>query len=247
MWTLPPVCDTLSEAGNELGAMAVRGVIVAILSAPRHLLRRGVTLIEAVLFIAVALTLIVGGLVFYQQASLAYRFNQEVRVVSAIVEEARTAAKRFKPGDFFYINDLVNYLIASGAIPSSVVVPPGTFTGGHGSYSISRVRNSWGGAIGLTYANAPDYMSFTVRWYDLPIAACTRLAIVDEARRSRVGEGVWSVTVSDINRSPYSGQTRSFSAPFDPEDAATWCREIDRQSDRDGKVDVDFNFRFPWG
>jgi len=51
--------------------------------------RRGVTLIEAVLFISVALGLIVGGLVFYQQASLSARVNQQVRVLSGIVAETR--------------------------------------------------------------------------------------------------------------------------------------------------------------
>ncbi len=41
--------------------------------------RRGVTLIEAVLYISIALALIVGGLVFFQQASLAQRTNSAVR------------------------------------------------------------------------------------------------------------------------------------------------------------------------
>ena len=45
----------------------------------KHGARRGVTLIEAVLFISIALGLIVGGLVFFQQASLAARTNDAVR------------------------------------------------------------------------------------------------------------------------------------------------------------------------
>ncbi len=39
---------------------------------------RGVTLIEAVLYIAISLALIVGGLVFYQQSAFASRMNTTV-------------------------------------------------------------------------------------------------------------------------------------------------------------------------
>ena len=46
--------------------------------------KRGVTLIEAVLFISIALGLIVGGIVFFQQASLAQRTNDAVRTVSGV-------------------------------------------------------------------------------------------------------------------------------------------------------------------
>ncbi|MCA3441438.1 MAG: hypothetical protein INF50_14100, partial [Rhodobacter sp.] len=57
------------------------------------------TLIEAVLYIAVALALIVGGLVFFQQASLASRVNEQVRVLSALVAEARSHYSS-QPGEF---------------------------------------------------------------------------------------------------------------------------------------------------
>ena len=52
--------------------------------------RRGVTLIEAVLFISVALGLIVVGLVFFQQASLLARVNTQIRVLAAIATETRS-------------------------------------------------------------------------------------------------------------------------------------------------------------
>jgi hypothetical protein len=40
---------------------------------------RAVTLIEAVLYISIALALIVGGLVFFQQASTAQKTNATIR------------------------------------------------------------------------------------------------------------------------------------------------------------------------
>jgi uncharacterized protein HemX len=51
--------------------------------------KRGVTLIEAVLFISIALGLIVGGIVFFQQASLAQRVQGAVRTISSIASETR--------------------------------------------------------------------------------------------------------------------------------------------------------------
>jgi Tfp pilus assembly protein PilV len=57
--------------------------------------RRAVTLIEAVLFIAVALGLIVGGLVFYQQAQTARQTQEAVRLTQAIVSESRAL---YNPG-----------------------------------------------------------------------------------------------------------------------------------------------------
>ena len=51
--------------------------------------RRGVTLIEAVLYISIALALIVGGIGFFQQASVAQRANNAVRNISALASEVR--------------------------------------------------------------------------------------------------------------------------------------------------------------
>ncbi len=51
---------------------------------------RGVTLIEAVLFISIAMGIIVGGLQFYQQASTALRTEQTVRLATSLVAETHS-------------------------------------------------------------------------------------------------------------------------------------------------------------
>jgi type II secretory pathway pseudopilin PulG len=82
--------------------------------------RRAVTLIEAVLFIAIALGLIVGGLVFFQQASLSQRTQEAARLLNAIIAEMRALERRAGLKDGFdWSAD--NVLVASGAIPSSYV------------------------------------------------------------------------------------------------------------------------------
>jgi type II secretory pathway pseudopilin PulG len=182
MWTLPPVCDTLSEAGNELGAMAVRGVIVAILSAPRHLLRRGVTLIEAVLFIAVALTLIVGGLVFYQQAQVARQTQETVRLVRSLVAESRAIYRAAPPTGQ---TDLVPVLIASGAVPARYI-----------DTTSNRIVSPWGGDISiwggplttpLISGESFTRNSLRIDLDQVPSAVCARIASFDDQGNGILG------------------------------------------------------------
>ena len=80
--------------------------------------RRGVTLIEAVLYIAIALALIVGGLVFYQQASLQSRTNSVVRAYSALIAEAR--AMLAEGSSVPTTSNLEELLYARGSIPAGL-------------------------------------------------------------------------------------------------------------------------------
>ncbi|MBL4541866.1 MAG: hypothetical protein JKP97_08670 [Rhodobacteraceae bacterium] len=61
--------------------------------------RRGVTLIGAVLFIAVALGVIIGGLVFYQQASTAAMTRNTIQQLTAYGSEIRALCERTSPDD----------------------------------------------------------------------------------------------------------------------------------------------------
>ena len=134
--------------------------------------RRGVTLIEAMLFISVALGLIAGGLVFFQQASLAARTQEAVRQFSAIVAETRglfqsqvfsqqvQASFVFGPGA-----DIMPVLIAAQAVPPSSVS------------SATTLQNPWGGTTTvfgsrLIFSTANVVM---IRSENVPREACTRL------------------------------------------------------------------------
>jgi type II secretory pathway pseudopilin PulG len=141
--------------------------------------KRGVTLIEAVLYISIALALIVGGLVFFQQASLAQRTNSAVRNISAIASETR--------GLYQQQNNFAGFtqaaLINAGAVPTSLI-------------SGTDLRNEWGGTIlaastGGTGAGADS--GFTVTYPGLPRAACVRLTSSDSSGSGRVGSGIRSI------------------------------------------------------
>jgi hypothetical protein len=84
---------------------------------PRTVRLRGVTLIEAVLYIAIALALIVGGLVFYQQATLQSRVNYVTRSLAAVFADARTLNDEMNGAAY---GNLENLLFARGSIPAEL-------------------------------------------------------------------------------------------------------------------------------
>lgn len=126
--------------------------------------RRGVTLIEAVLFISIALGLIVGGLIFFQQASLAQRTNDAVRTLSSIASETRALYQ--SQDDFGGLTAAV--LNNAGAVPASVNAGA-TFT------------HEWAGDAGVfgtlntgVVDGAGEF--FTIVYENIPSSACVRLA-----------------------------------------------------------------------
>jgi type II secretory pathway pseudopilin PulG len=189
--------------------------------------KRGVTLIEAVLYISIALALIVGGLVFFQQASLAQRTNSAVRNISAIASETRGLYQQQNSFEGLTEDALVN----AGAVPTSLVNSAGD------------LKNEWGGTItaapnaAITDAPAlPANAGFTVVYPGLPTAACVRLTSTDASGTGRVGSGIRSIAF----KAP-SGTFGSEVLPgnLDPDDvaAAALCGQTG------GIADVRFTFR----
>lgn len=104
--------------------------------------RRGVTLIEAVLFISTALGLIIGGLVFYQQAVFSSKVSKLVALTNAILTEANALGLQFRLNNNTPMNqfglgqdDLANIFAKAGAIPPEYVH---TFASG-----ISIITHPW--------------------------------------------------------------------------------------------------------
>ena len=133
--------------------------------------RRGVTLIEAVLFISVALGLIVGGLVFYQQASLAARTQEAVRQFSAIIAETRALFK----GRAFetQVANNSNALAPSSEITATLIaaqaVPPNTVS------SPTTLRNPWGGTTRVFGGRVDPWSTVIIIADGIPLEACSRL------------------------------------------------------------------------
>ena len=168
---------------------------------------RAVTLIEAVLYISIALALIVGGLVFYQQASTAARTSAFVRQMSALIQEAATIYydPAYTPTTSFgyygsNVSRVGHIIAAQGGAPSDYI-RPGTFTGNAamGVLQTSFV-NPWGGATEVfVYAFQPLGLPRTpmvsILSVGVPDSVCTR--IVANRGTGFAGTGIRSGILHD--------------------------------------------------
>jgi hypothetical protein len=136
---------------------------------------RAVTLIEAVLYISIALALIVGGLVFFQQASTAAKTSTMVRQLSAAIAEARVVMKGL-PLDATPFN-ITSFMISAGAVPPDMVA------------SATLLSNPFGGTTefwSFTVANS-QMIQITAR--RVPQGVCARLLTATSGSEFVLGSG----------------------------------------------------------
>ncbi|MCA3440180.1 MAG: hypothetical protein INF50_07565 [Rhodobacter sp.] len=191
--------------------------------------RRGITLIEAVLYIAVSLAVIVGGLVFFQQASVLSRINQSVYILGSIVAEARAVSVE---GNVSAANGLQfeNVLLIRGAVPQSnwdATKPSGQrlrlpFEGSYASMNVV-----FGGA-------APNQILLTMA--NIPIPLCGRVG-GNPNGTSVLGNGIQYITLKNSPTDPVTAYLGAISAGS----AANMCKL--RDTDGDGRVQLQFFFR----
>lgn len=127
---------------------------------------RAVTLIEAVLYVSIALALIVGGLVFFLQASTAARTSTLVRQLSAVVAETKILYKS-QPlavtADPTFGTSITSGLIAAGAVPADMVAGPATLT------------NPFGGTTDVQLMDFIGNALITLRLTGIPQSVCARI------------------------------------------------------------------------
>jgi hypothetical protein len=147
---------------------------------------RAVTLIEAVLYISIALALIVGGLVFFQQASTAAKTSTMVRQWSALLAESRVLVKGIPLTAI--PSSMTSFLISAGAVPPDMVGSPTTMT------------NPFGGTV-VVQAFAPqtgsDYSPafITIIGRNIPQGVCARLLIATAGLDLEIGSTDGATTV----------------------------------------------------
>jgi len=172
--------------------------------------RRGVTLIEAVLFISIALGLIVGGIVFFNQANTAQRTNDAIRNISTLASEVRALYRT--QSDFAGLtataqNDNAgnHQLIAAGAVPSSLPTAIAA--------DANTITNEFGGNYDI--AVAANAQQFTITTDNIPDATCTRIAQATN-NTGPVGSGIANITVDEGDG--------NLDVTLTAADAATNCR-----------------------
>ncbi len=151
--------------------------------------RRGVTLIEAVLYIAVALALIVGGLVFYQQASFASNMSTMTRTLSSLVAEVRVLAS---DPDMWNqpANGVEDVLYARGAIPAQNFDAT--------QFSGQRIRHLWGSYMSFQVTETAGDLAIDINLNRVPVVACTRLTASDASGKNLFTSSVkWAMALPD--------------------------------------------------
>jgi len=184
---------------------------------------RAVTLIEAVLYISIALALIVGGLVFFQQASTAAKTSTTVRQLSAIVAETRILLQgqplpQWTTIETFETTGLnVNpILIAAGAVPTDMVTGAATLS------------NAFGGTTRITAGGIGPLTTnrlFMISVRGIPPSVCSRLIASNASSSS--GGNTTSVSHGQMNyvvsQSDVPAQSAVISQPMNPTQAGDSC------------------------
>lgn len=161
--------------------------------------RRGFSLLELAMVLALGVLIAVGVMMFYTQANTSRNTQNAVVEIGAIQQAVRS----LYGGQSTYTGLTNSILISTKALPVRMV--QGT----------NGLRNSFSGAITVIPANSGGGTAsgFSVSLAAVPQDACTKLAAQD------FGRGVYSVTVGSTTRTAGSGSP----PPFDPASAASAC------------------------
>jgi len=182
---------------------------------PGFFRQRAVTLIEAVLFISVALGLIVGGIVFFQQASTARMAMETTRMAKALVSEIRALARN-SPGFSALPAEMATLLEAGDLVPKQ-------FLQETPSASCS-LKTPWGSCGSAQVFASGETMTIAITFQDVPHSLCTRLVPYNREGEGPMGNGVYFIQMTDgssfINSSPSGAGNPTF-ATTDPADLHT--------------------------
>lgn len=144
--------------------------------------RRGISLIEGVLYLVIALAVIVGGIVFFQQAQLSSQTMDLQRALMSSSSQLLDAQQKYSDGEDVVMND---YAIKAAILPAT-----------------------WSQESSGGFISAPgiDKIAFTtldsqvkVHLLGMSPEVCMRVAAIGEDGTSSVGADVASVSFSSLD------------------------------------------------
>ncbi len=147
--------------------------------------KRGISLIEAVLYLVIALAVIVGGIVFFQQAQLSNQVTDTARAGVGISSQVRGL---YQSQRTFGTAPLTDAMIASGSVPSNF-------------QSATGIVHPFGGAVTVNGNDAGFAMTFV----DLSEAACLRLATAGEGGEGPLGTGIAAIAFAAAAPATFDG------------------------------------------
>lgn len=160
--------------------------------------RRGLTLIEAAMVLAILALVVAGIMLFYTQANTSRQTTAALGELAAVQQ----AVRGLYGGQSSYTGITNAALVNTDAMPQRMIATGGT------------LRHSFNGLVNVTAgdAGAGAGSGFQVEFTNVPSDACSRMLTSD------LGRGLFSVSAG--------GQTRSQAAtppPFDPAGAGAAC------------------------
>jgi type II secretory pathway pseudopilin PulG len=171
--------------------------------------QRGLSLIEAAMVLAIMTLVIAGVMTFFQNANNSQKANESVGQLAAIQQAVRSLFA----GQSSYL-DLTTAVVAESRLLPNKMVGAG-----------STLRNSFNGTIEILPSGGsttPADSMFSVRYTNLPVEACRRMATMD------LGTGLYAVVVAVAGAAAtpsYSctAGAQGCSQPLSPAQANTSC------------------------
>jgi hypothetical protein len=178
----------------------------------RSIRHRGVSLIESVLYLVIALAVVLGGIVFFSEAQLSNRVMGASRAGIAISSEVRGLFMQQKS---FGANDLSTAMVSSGAVP-----------GNYKNRESGVVEHPFNGLLRVQ----GNLEGFALVFEDLPIEACMRMVTIGENGEGALGTGVRGIVFSDDSSSlnwdgDLSDEDGWQPAPIGVTDASSFCTD----------------------
>lgn len=158
--------------------------------------KRGISLIEGVLYLVLALSVIVGGIVFFQQAQLSNNVTNTSRAVTGISSQVRGVYQNAQ--DFGIVSDnLTNMIVAAGGAPSNFIDNNGTALDSSDDLIVHPFEGNLDIFADDGAVAAPGGVGryFTVQLDNLGKAECVRLASLSPAGDGPLGTSIVAVGV----------------------------------------------------
>ena len=166
--------------------------------------RKGLTLIETAMVLAIAAVFIAGVMLFFQNASISAKTNEATSQLAAIQQAVRTVyagQASYDAGD----GNIINGLVATRSIPQKMVTTDNT-----------QLRHAFNGPILI--APTAGGANFDVVFNGLPSDACAKMLTMD------FGRGLLLVSGSStVQSTGGTGASNGSTGPMTPTEAGTAC------------------------
>lgn len=166
--------------------------------------RKGLTLIETAMVLAIAAVFIAGVMLFFQNASISAKTNEATSQLAAIQQAVRTV---YAGQASYDVNgaSIVEGLIATRSVPSKMV-----------NSTTQSLRNAFNGSVEI--APVASGANFDVVFNGLPSDACAKMLTMD------FGRGLLSVSGSaTVQSAGGSSGSSGSTGPMTPTDAGAAC------------------------